>query len=227
MTRARGRCGCRVRRSRARCGRWRRRRRPGCRWTARVASHSVQWSDGVGELPGGRVEDAEALRRRAPCSDRDQPVVERGEPPLPELPQRPAELLLARAELDRRAGRPGRRRCRFHQPLRSEAASSVPSAAHSACATDSSRAADERADLGERAVRCDLGEHQLGAVPRHPRVVPGDPDGLPPSGESFGPVTKRWSSEAVRGPRARSSAAEPSSGTAAIDPAHVGRATPR
>ncbi len=128
----------------------------------------------VDDLAGVRVEDPED-RRATAVHDGDESVRQGGEPAQAELPQRPAELLLARAQ-----GCP--------------VAVEVPPAA---AVADVQQAAVVRpVDLGDRlprapgdgpravegAVGPDVGDQQLRAVPRHARMVPREPCRAPPVG---------------------------------------------
>lgn len=121
--------------------------------------------------------------------DGDQSVGERGDPAQARLPQRPAELLFAGAQVDGHrfpAGPPV-------QPVR------VPPAAPVAHREEASAggpldlrdgllgSAEHGTGLREPAVRSDLGEPELGAVPRHPGVVPHQPGRLPPVRGEPGP----------------------------------------
>jgi hypothetical protein len=132
----------------------------------------------VDDLAGLRVEDAER-GGAAPVDDGDQSVREGCEPASADLPQGAAELLLARAE-------------------GFAVAVQVPPAG--AVAGVEKGAVGGPVDLGDRlvgtargppgAVKCPVGghvgEHQFRTVPRHPRVVPGQPGGSPSVGREAG-----------------------------------------
>src|SRR5690606_5241617 len=128
----------------------------------------------VDDLAGLGVEDAE--RRGAPAvQDGDEAVVERGEPAPSRPPQRAAELLLARAD-------------RFSvavevPPAGAVAAVQQPSVGGPVGLGDGLlRSARHGPGFAEGAVGGDVGDEELGAVPRHARVVPGQPGHPPPVG---------------------------------------------
>lgn len=121
--------------------------------------------------------------------DGHQSVGERRDPAQAGLPQRPAELLFPGAQVD------GLARLPVH-PVR------VPPAAPVAHREEASAggpldlrdgllgSAEHGTGLREPAVRGDLGEPQLGAVPRHTGVVPHQPGRLPPVGREPGPAAE-------------------------------------
>ena len=199
--------------------------RPGCRPRAATGRPARPCRYGryervgqveVGQLAGRRVEHAERERAGAvparPAARRPAAAYQRAA----EHPQRAAELLLARAQ---RA--PARRR-----PAATPV--EVPPAGPVADRVQVSvvgpfrlqhrlvRAAEQRCGPDRRRRPAELGDPQLGAVPRHLRVVPGDP-GHPPAVRRE-PRVRRGSRCRRRSTRTApgSSAPEPSSGTATM-----------
>ncbi len=129
---------------------------------------------GVDDLTGLRVEYAEPGGAPA-VQDGDQPALQRGEPAVAQLPQRAAELLLARAE-------------RLPVPVEVPPAGAVagvqqPSVVGPVGLGDGLLgSAGHRAGAVQGAVRGDVGEDQFGAVPRHARMVPAEPGRAPSVG---------------------------------------------
>ncbi len=143
--------------------------------------------EGGGELGPGtrRVDDLAALRVEYPegggapaVHDGDQPTVERREPSQAELPQRPAELLLARAQL-------------LAVEVEVPPAAAVTRVQQAAVmgpvglGDGLAGPAGHGTGVEQGAVGTDVGEDQFGAVPGHPRMVPGEPGGLPPVGREL------------------------------------------
>ncbi|MGX1248862.1 hypothetical protein RKD48_001373 [Streptomyces ambofaciens] len=133
---------------------------------------------GVDDLAGLGVEDAEDGGAPA-VQDRDQAVVQGREPALPELPQRPAELLLADAqglpvavEVPPAGAVGGVQQGAVRCPVR--------------LGDGLLGAAGDGPGVPERVLGADVGDDQLGAVPGHARVVPGEPGGAAAVGREAG-----------------------------------------
>ncbi len=118
--------------------------------------------------------------------DGEEPAGKRGQPAQPGLPQGAAELLLARAQVDGLAGR------RIH-PVRVPPAAAVadgeevPAGGPLHLGHGLLRTAEYGTGPGQRPVGGDVGEAHLGAVPRHPGVVPHQPGRAQPVGGQPGP----------------------------------------
>ena len=140
----------------------------------------------------------------AAVHDGDQSVRQRREPALAELPQRPRRTPPRAGTALGTASAVGGARAGTGSTSRPRSVSVDQGAvgpAHSAWATDSSRPPPRHHACSRPCRRRrHLGDAQLRAVPRHPRVVPGRARPPPPSGESRGPVTNRWRRRRVRGP---------------------------
>lgn len=126
----------------------------------------------VHEVAGLGVEHAEGGGAAA-VHDGDQPALQQGEPALPELPQGAAELLLAPAQGTAVA---------VEVPPAAAVAGVQQSAVR--CPLDLRQRflgpAGHRPRGVQGAVGAHVGDQQFGAVPRHPRVVPGEPGGPAP-----------------------------------------------
>lgn len=170
--------------------------------------------------PGaGRVDEFSGLGVQYPetggtpsVHDGDQAAVQRREPPESDLPQRAAELLLARAEGDRPA-------------VRAEAVEVPPAAAVTGV---EERAVGRPVGLDDglrRAPATDRGADSVPSAETSARITSVPSHGIRgwsqasqtacrPSGESRGPVTNRCRPSDSSRTAARSCAADPSSGTA-------------
>lgn len=132
---------------------------------------------GVGEGAALGIEQSEGGGAPA-VDDGDQSVLQGREPAQPDLPERSAELLVAGAEREGFADLAGRADLR---PVEVPPAGAVTGEEQSPGRVPADLRdrlggpAGDGAGAAEGAVGADLGELDLGAVPGHPGVVPGDP----------------------------------------------------
>jgi hypothetical protein len=131
---------------------------------------------GVGQFAGGGVEDAQAQAAPA-VEDGDRAVVQRREPALADAPQGVGELLLPGAE---GRGLAGGGVDAVEVPPAGAVGDGQEGAVRRPLGLGDGlvRSARERAYAGEGPVGGGVRDLQLGAVPGHPGVIPGQPDGV-------------------------------------------------
>ncbi len=185
-------------------------------------------ADGVDEVAALGVEDAQGGGADA-VDDGDEPAVQGCEPAVSDLPERAAELLGAGAERDRFGqGAVSADRGPVEVPPAGAVADEEQSARRVPVGLRDrlGRSAGDGPGVPEGAVGGDLGEQDLGAVPRHPGVVPADPDGPGPvRGEpGAGDEPVPFGGEFAHGGAVSCGRAVERHGGG--DPAHVGRRGP-
>ena len=116
--------------------------------------------------PAGPTPAPRAARRRAARTTASRPSTAARPAPARPAPGSPAT-------------RPAPTRCRFHQPPGSSSASSASGVSHSTWHTETS-APPASTRCGPNEPSSATGHAQLGAVPRHRRVVPAEPGRVPP-----------------------------------------------
>jgi hypothetical protein len=131
------------------------------------------------QVAAARIEQLERVRRRARDDAGDAPVVEEGVAAHREDPARVADLAVVEPRQ--------RPRCAVGaEPVEVPPPAAIGAEVQHAVGAPLRledrflRAAGDAARVGHRAVRAERPDPQLGAVPRHPRVIPGEPGEPPP-----------------------------------------------